>query len=558
MDDATIGAKVTLNTKPYDDGIVHIDKTTRAVLGKLSGLAVSMFGLGAIKNFVEDAVKAYIVQEDAVNGLERALKRVGEGSYSKQLQQVARDLQKLTIYGDEATLKVMALGVNMGISANQMEDATRAAMGLAAGYKLDLNTAMQLVGKAAVGNTALLGRYGIKLDQTKPKQEQFNELLKKGNDLFQLAGAQTFGQHLKQLQNAWGDLTEQVGAFVISLSGFDESMDGLKNKIVDVTDLLRDNVDQWAFEIKYVLSYFEAGLKNVYAMVEPLFSYTVQVVTDAVQNIVAIGQWAFDNADKLWENLPDILLGVLDDIINYFKNWSKFYLDIVVNLAKAIGTVISDTVKGIWDKLKKTAEMIVNVGGNLAKAIKGVFTGEGIGGFKEMWESVKNDFDSVVSGGFDINTSGFKKTWEDMKTDAIKIVAEIGDETQTVLNNAGVSAFPELQSNASIAEVVKKYANISDKFAEIDRERQEREADLEQNLLDRLNKKREQTENGTKIDPTDVAGQKNNVVGSFSAAILNGMFGANSPERETAKNTKKLVDLQRDLNDNFDEAFTYG
>jgi hypothetical protein len=35
------------------------------------------------------------------------------------------------------------------------------------------------------------------------------------------------------------------------------------------------------------------------------------------------------------------------------------------------------------------------------------------------------------------------------------------------------------------------------------------------------------------------------------------MFGANSPERETAKNTKKLVDLQRDLNDNFDEAFTY-
>jgi len=499
MDDATIGAKVTLNTKPYDDGIVHIDKTTRAVLGKLSGLAVSMFGLGAIKNFVEDAVKAYIVQEDAVNGLERALKRVGEGSYSKQLQQVARDLQKLTIYGDEATLKVMALGVNMGISANQMEDATRAAMGLAAGYKLDLNTAMQLVGKAAVGNTALLGRYGIKLDQTKPKQEQFNELLKKGNDLFQLAGAQTFGQHLKQLQNAWGDLTEQIGAFVISLSGFDESMDGFKNKIVDVTELLRDNVDQWAFEIKYVLSYFEAGLKNVYAMVEPLFSYTVQVVSDAFHNITAIGQWAFDNADKIWENLPQLFFAHLQDI---YEAW------------------------------RKTFEMIQNLAVNFVKAI---------------WQALRHG-----------NTEGFETLWDDLQKDFWEVLAAQNEYKSRVLADAGVSAFPELQSNASMSEVIKKYANISDKFAEIDRERQEREADLEQNLLDRLNKKREQTENGTKIDPTDVAGQKNNVVGSFSAAILNGMFGANSPERETAKNTKKLVDLQRDLNDNFDEAFTYG
>lgn len=498
MDDATIGAKVTLNTKPYDDGIVHIDKTTRAVLGKLSGLAVSMFGLGAIKNFVEDAVKAYIVQEDAVNGLERALKRVGEGSYSKQLQQVARDLQKLTIYGDEATMKVMALGVNMGISAKQMEDATRAAMGLAAGYKLDLNTAMQLVGKAAVGNTALLGRYGIKLDQTKPKQEQFNELLKKGNDLFQLAGAQTFGQHLKQLQNAWGDLTEQIGAFVISLSGFDESMEGFKNSIVDATDLLRDNVDQWAFEIKYVLSYFEAGLKNVYAMVEPVITYIVKLVTDAVVNIVRIGQWTFDNLDKLIDNFPKIIVALCKDI-----------LMLLVNLGETLVDFFKDTATAIWDAI---------------------------------WNQT---------------TDGFGKIIDNLKSNWNKTMLEMGEFTAKVFEESGITPFPEMQSTASMSEVIKKYANISDKFAEIDRERQEREADLEQNLIDRLNKKREQTENGTPIDPTDVAGQKNNVVGSFSAAILDGMFGANSPERETAKNTKKLVDLQRDLNDNFDEAFTY-
>ena len=494
-----IGATVTLNTKPYDDGIVHIDKTTRAVLGKLSGLAVSMFGLGAIKNFVEDAVKSYIKQEDAVNGLERALKRVGQGSYSKQLQQVAKDLQKLTIYGDEATMGVMALGVNMGISAKQMEDATRAAMGLAAGYKLDLNTAMQLVAKAAVGNTGLLGRYGIKLDQTKPKQEQFNELLKKGNDLFQLSGAQTFGQHLTQLGNAWGDLKEQVGAFIISLSGFDESMDSMKNQIVEFTEMIQDNCDQWAFEIKYVLSFFEAGLKNIYAMVEPVITYIVKLVTDAVVNIVRIGQWTFDNLDKLIDNFPKIIIALCKDILMLFVNLGETLVDLFKNTASAI------------------------------------------------WDAIWNG-----------NTDGFSKILDDLKADWNRTMIEMGQFTSKVFEEAGITPFPEMQSTASIGEVVKKYANISDTFEKIDRERQEREADLEQNLIDRLNKKREQGENGTPIE-ADVAGNvKNNVVGSFSSAILAGMFGANSPEAQTAKNTKKMVDLQRDLNDSFDEAFTYG
>lgn len=46
-------------------------------------------------------------------------------------------------------------------------------------------------------------------------------------------------------------------------------------------------------------------------------------------------------------------------------------------------------------------------------------------------------------------------------------------------------------------------------------------------------------------------------VGSFSAAILNGLLGDNSPEKETAKNTKELVRLTREKNGSSGAALSY-
>ena len=43
----------------------------------------------------------------------------------------------------------------------------------------------------------------------------------------------------------------------------------------------------------------------------------------------------------------------------------------------------------------------------------------------------------------------------------------------------------------------------------------------------------------------EAGGGKNDVAGSFSAAVLDAMLGAGKPEEETAKNTAEMVRLQR-------------
>ena len=168
-----IGAAVTLDDSEFVKTLGGLEKKTSTVLKKVGSIALAYFGLNSLQKFAEDSVRAYIRQENAVDGLNRALRKLGQGSYSKQLQDVASSLQKITTNGDEATLEVMTLGLNMGIAADKMETATKAAMGLAAKYsqKLDMRTAMELIAKAANGNTARLKMFGIQIDESKSKME---------------------------------------------------------------------------------------------------------------------------------------------------------------------------------------------------------------------------------------------------------------------------------------------------------------------------------------------------------------------------------------------------
>ena len=495
---AEIGARVSLNDSDYVNTLKGLEQKTESVLKKIGGLAAGFFGLNALKQFAQDSVSAYIVQENAVNGLDRALDRIGKAGYSKKLQDVASSLQNITTYGDEATMQAMALGVNMGLEAEQMEDATKAAMGLASAHGIDLNSAMQLIAKAANGNTARLKQYGISVDEGKSKSEQFADVLKQCNDKFDLAKAETFGQRLTQLGNAWGDLKEEVGEFLIALSGFDDWSEYLLNTISYITEVIKDNCEQWAFEIKYVWTFFEEGLMNVWAYVEPVATYIVQVFKAAFSNIVSIGQWTFDNMDKIWDNLPEIFIAICEDI---------------------------------WQTLKDFAVMVYDLFANLASAIWQAIKGGGLSGFKDLWNELSDDWDNLVQN--------------------------VGKNTGEALVEAGVSAFPELQS-ANREELVEKYTHMSDRLAEIQRKQELKRADLEFNLMERLEKKRTQKQNRDVEKENDTAASvKNNVAGSFRAATLSAMLGAGKPEQETAKNTKKMVELQEETNRKLDKKQTY-
>jgi hypothetical protein len=218
---------------------------TAAAIG-MAALATSAVAIG------KKTIQAFSKQEDAVNDLRAALTNAGDnaGALVPKFEAFAASIQKTTKYGDEAILTAMAYGRNLGINANQMEAATKAAVGLAAKYGIDLKTAMMLVGRASQGQTQSLTRYGIVLKEGASDQEKFNQLLNIGAQSFGLAEAQagTTAGKLQQLSNQWGDLQEQIGGLIVESGILDKAMDAVREGI---TTLQHGGLNKWLQTTKH-------------------------------------------------------------------------------------------------------------------------------------------------------------------------------------------------------------------------------------------------------------------------------------------------------------------
>lgn len=187
----------------------------------VAGAVAAAKGLASAINSV---VAPALEQEKAALDLAAALKNTGV--YSAQLESrllaQASAIQTVTTYGDDAILMATRQMQIIGqLSSDQLPAAQKAAVGLAAAYKLDLNTAFEMVGKAAAGNTATLARYGIVLEEGLAPNEKFNELLRIGAERFELAReeANTTAGALAQMNNLWGDLKEVIGTWILPLLG---------------------------------------------------------------------------------------------------------------------------------------------------------------------------------------------------------------------------------------------------------------------------------------------------------------------------------------------------
>lgn len=214
---ANMGALQELN-KPFE-------ALTEKVRIFTSQAGIALYGIqkiyGVLKSTVGKMVAAAQNAESAGTALAGALRATGleVDNNLASLSDYAAELQKVTVYEDDQIRLQMAQMQNIARFSNtdDLKKATKAAIGLADAFGIELSTAMDLVGKAAAGNTALLGRYGIVLDENATQAEKFNQLLGIGANYFSISEekAKTSLGSLQQLKNTWGDLQETLAMGVL-------------------------------------------------------------------------------------------------------------------------------------------------------------------------------------------------------------------------------------------------------------------------------------------------------------------------------------------------------
>lgn len=215
---AELFAVIKADSRQFDLALSNVKRSLENVKGhfdKLSGYAKYMFaGLAAGAVF---ATKSIMDQEQADIALKSALSATGQevdGNLAR-LKAYAATLQTVTVFSDDAIQKNMALALNMGVTADQMESVTQAAIGLANSFfGGNLEAGFEAVAKAMAGDFMMLQRTIPALRALETNQEKFNLVLQKGAEGFKQAqeNSNSLSGNLKKLWNSIGEVGEAFGA----------------------------------------------------------------------------------------------------------------------------------------------------------------------------------------------------------------------------------------------------------------------------------------------------------------------------------------------------------
>lgn len=206
-----------------------------AILGGAAAI-----GAAAIKSIQE-----YAQMEQSVVKLSQAM--ANQGIYSKQastdLIDYAQSLQKVTTFQDDQIVSVEAQLTAFGLQGRQLKDVTKSTLDLAAAKGIDLSSAANLLGKAFIGETEAMSRYGIVIGKNIPDSEKFAAVMGKVNEMFggqAEAMRQTTAGAWAGFQLAVQDVQKEVGAFLSgSAAGMLNWLAEFLNKTADGIKMIR-------------------------------------------------------------------------------------------------------------------------------------------------------------------------------------------------------------------------------------------------------------------------------------------------------------------------------
>lgn len=193
------------------------------------------------------AVKQATAQEDAINRLNTALRAQGTftENYSRSLQGMAREFQRTTRFADDAILQAQQTLITFGnVAPNQIQKVTQATLDFATAQRIDLASAADLMAKASAGFTSSLSRYGIKIDETIPKSQRFNEVLRQVSEIAGGAAqsdVNTFAGQVAQLGNVWNDTLKEIGKIIIESPAIKQAISDISAGLVSFSGWISEN-----------------------------------------------------------------------------------------------------------------------------------------------------------------------------------------------------------------------------------------------------------------------------------------------------------------------------
>jgi hypothetical protein len=252
-------------------------KSVKASRTSVQGLIGSMTSLKAIivaafafritqkaLRFTSSLIKLNNEQEESTTRLAQAL--AGQGNFTKELTQDLLDqaaaMQNLVNVDNELIESMMALLATYGMTSAEIKEVIGLTIDFSKAKGIELKAAVDLVGKAFVGYTGTLSRYGIMIDKNKSKEEKYAEFLLRLNGYSGTAAAlaERYAGKVGILSKKYSDMKKFIGAFLAQGIGQSKLFDMLNNKVSKMSAFLIEYKDQLADATENGVNKLTAGL----------------------------------------------------------------------------------------------------------------------------------------------------------------------------------------------------------------------------------------------------------------------------------------------------------
>lgn len=259
--------KANQNLSAVERGMASLKRAALAVGGALA----AAFALNKIRQFGAEAIRVAAESEAIWNRLSGTLRGVGVDFQTVEgdIRAAARAMQDITTVDGENFASVLQTLTDISRDyAGSMRN-VQVVADLAAARQLDLSTSAQLVGRAMVGQTSTLTRYGIVVKEG----EDAVEALRKQFDGMAENEAQTLAGRTKQLTNEWGDFKEAVGAAMLEAGGGTSVMETLIGLVKSMTEWVEKNsfaMRTWATRILSVGAAIGRLGQDLFSFMDPV------------------------------------------------------------------------------------------------------------------------------------------------------------------------------------------------------------------------------------------------------------------------------------------------
>ena len=324
--------------------LTSVSKTLAAAYALVKTALAALSGLDKIN-------AAFDAQAAAIKRLNASLNIRGQGQASAQFQAIAKDLEKLTGVSDQTTLALMQQAQSMGFATDRMDDAAKAAIGLAEATGKTAEESLTDLKAALEGNFDAFIGLNPQIMLMRSNQERMAAVLAIANQGLGVMSnnASTVSGSGLRANTAITSLMETMGKIIAPIrvlinAGLQQLSESLQSvlapaaeyaqsilaNIGPIIDFVKEKVVQGVNLIISAFTFLETILTNLNDVWDMAAAYAESAMISMKENIMHV----------LTVAIPEYTAWFAENFVNLFRDAFNAVIAVITNAGKIIGDMI--------------------------------------------------------------------------------------------------------------------------------------------------------------------------------------------------------------------------